>query len=81
MAEGKRAQTGGGREGPALGPGGVPLSPAKEDGVRRPPGLLDYYLGTKEGRARLIMIIWVLSLIVTGIGYGLMAWIFMRGGL
>lgn len=68
-------------EGPALGPGGVPLSPAKEDGLRRPPGILDHYLGTKEGRARLVLIIWALSLIVTGVGYGLMFWIFIRGGL
>jgi len=72
---------GGATEGPKLGPGGVPLSPAKEDGVRRPPGILDYYLGTRQGRARLVMIIWALSLIVTGLGYGLMFWIFIRGRL
>jgi len=77
----KKMERRGGQDGPALGPGGVPLRPAEADGIRRPPGFLDYYLGTGEGRAKLLMIIWVLSLIVTGVGYGLMVWIFMRGGM
>ena len=80
MEKGK-GRPGGAQVGPDLGPGGVPLSPVREDGLRRPPGILDYYLGTKEGRARLVLIIWALSLIVTGVGYALMFWIFIRGGL
>jgi len=44
-------------------------------------GWLDYYLGTKEGRARLIWIIWISSLLFMGVGYGLIFWIFFRGGL
>jgi len=47
----------------------------------RPPGFLDYWLGTKEGRARLLLIIWAVSLIFMGLGYGLIFWIFFRGGL
>jgi len=42
-------------------------------------GWLDYYLGTKEGRARLLVIFWILSLAVLGVGYGLMFWIFFGG--
>lgn len=51
------------------------------EGAPRPPGILDRYLGTKEGRARLILWIWVASVIFMGIGYGLIFWIFIRGGL
>jgi len=40
------------------------------------PGLLDHYLGTKEGRARLLVIFWIISLAFLGLGYGLMFWIF-----
>jgi hypothetical protein len=50
------------------------------DTAPRPRGL-DYWLGTKEGRSRLLLIIWALSLIFMGIGYGLIFWIFARGGL
>ena len=42
---------------------------------------LDYYLGTKEGRARLLLIIWISSLVFMGIGYALIFWIFFKGGL
>jgi len=66
---------------PALGPGGVPLEPAGASAAGRPQGLLDYYLGTREGRSRLMVMILVLSLLFTGIGYGLIFWIFMRGGI
>jgi hypothetical protein len=51
------------------------------EGAGVKPGLLDYYLGTKEGRAKLLILIWVLSLAVLGLGYGLMFWIFFGGGL
>lgn len=67
MAEGDRA---GGAEGEPL-----------PDAPPRRPGFLDYWLGTKEGRSRLLLIIWAVSLIFMGLGYGLIFWIFFRGGL
>ncbi|MBM4248719.1 MAG: hypothetical protein FJ149_04675 [Euryarchaeota archaeon] len=47
----------------------------------RPAGFLDHYLGTKEGRARLLFWIWVSSIAFMGIGYALIFVIFIRGGL
>ncbi len=44
-------------------------------------GRLDHYLGTGEGRSRLLWLILVLSLIVMGIGYGVIFWIFVQGGI
>jgi hypothetical protein len=37
--------------------------------------------GTREGRARLLVIIWLLSLVMTGVGFVLMFWILTHGGL
>ncbi len=56
---------------------GPTAPPAKSDR----PGILDYWLGTNAGRARLLWWIWVLSVIFLGLGYGLVFWIFSRGGL
>ena len=46
----------------------------------RAPGA-DYYLGDREGRSKLLVIFWVISLGMTGLGFALMVWIWMRGGL
>ena len=42
---------------------------------------LDRLLGTKEGRSRLLIIMWILSLLVTLAGFVIMGWIFYNGGL
>lgn len=42
---------------------------------------LEYYLGTNEGRSRLMLILWAVSLAVMGIGYALILWIWLHGGL
>jgi hypothetical protein len=60
-------------------------TPPKEDsgdegGVKKPKGL-DYWLGTKEGRARLLVVFWVTSVTFMAFGYGLIIWIWLRGGL
>lgn len=59
---------------------GEPTPSPSTAGASRPSGL-DYWLGTKEGRARLLLWIWVASVAFMGIGYALIFWIFIRGGL
>jgi hypothetical protein len=46
-----------------------------------PEGPAEGMPGTREQRARLLVIIWLLSLVVTGIGFVLMLWILTHGGL
>jgi hypothetical protein len=46
-----------------------------------PAGAPEGMPGTREQRARLLVIIWLLSLVVTGIGFVLMLWILTHGGL
>ena len=38
-------------------------------------------MGTKEGRSRLLLIMWMLSVLVTIAGFIIMGWIFLNGGL
>jgi len=52
---------------------------ARSDGRPKPRGM-DYFFGTKEGRSRLLIIIWLISLAMTAAGFVFMAWIFFRGG-
>jgi hypothetical protein len=42
---------------------------------------LDYWLGSKEGRKRLFIIFWVVSIGMMVLGYGLMLWMAAHGGL
>ena len=67
MAEGAGAKTDEERPAPPAPPGR--------------PGFLDYWLGSKEGRSRMLWWIWVLSILFMGLGYGLIFWIFSRGGM
>ena len=40
---------------------------------------MSYYMGTAEGRSRLLVLIWLLSMIMTVAGFVIMAWIFYHG--
>lgn len=42
---------------------------------------LDYWLGSKEGRKKLFILFWVVSMSMVFLGYGLMLWIATHGGL
>lgn len=57
-----------------------PDCPIEEEAKKKPAGL-DYWLGTAEGRSRLLVIFWVTSVAFMAFGYILIFWIWMHGRL
>lgn len=60
---------------------GANVEPAPPVGEKTGKKGLDYYLGTREGRSRLLFVLWIVSVTVMGVGYALILWIWLRGGI
>ena len=66
--------------GPGNGENAGPDGTRDRSAGKRAPGGMDYLFGTKEGRARLLSIIWLISWGMVILGFVVMVWIFFRGG-
>ena len=55
--------------------------PAPPGGEKTGSKGLDYYLGTREGRSKLLLVFWIVSIGVMVFGYALVLWIWFHGGL